>query len=286
MESFCIRTLRAGEVGIALDWAAREGWNPGLHDAEIFAAADPGGFLVGELDGAPAAVISAVKYGADDGGFGFIGLYIAAPALRGRGYGLRVWRAAMARLEGRVIGLDGVPAQQENYRKSGFRLAHRNARYEGVGGGNRDGDAGGAVALSTVDFADIAAYDRRFFPAERAAFLRAWIRQPGGAALGVHSGDGKLAGYGVIRRCRAGHKIGPLFADSPAQARALFDALAARADAGAPVFLDIPEPNAQAKELVRGRGMKKVFETARMYAGDFPDLPLDNIYGITTFELG
>lgn len=287
MESFRVRKLRADEVGMALDWAAREGWNPGLNDAACFAAADPGGFMVGEVDGAPAAVISAVKYGA---AFGFIGLYIAAPALRGRGYGLRVWQAAMARLEGRVIGLDGVPAQQENYRKSGFRLAHRNARYEGVGGGDAGGgDAsgrGGAVVeLATVDFADIAAYDCRCFAAARDAFLRAWIRQPGGAALGVHSGDGGLAGYGVIRRCRAGHKIGPLFADSPAVARALFDALTARADAG-PVFLDIPEPNSHARALVGDLGMKKVFETARMYTGDFPALPLDNIYGITTFELG
>lgn len=305
-----IRAMRAREVGIAVDWAAREGWNPGLHDAACFASADPGGFLIGELDGAPVAVISAVQYGADgdggdrggdgggdnggDGGdnngFGFIGLYIVAPAMRGRGFGLQIWQAAMARLRGRNIGLDGVLAQQDNYRQSGFSLAHRNVRYQGVGGPGVDSaDAGDieVVELPAAAFADIAAFDRRFFPAERAAFLRAWLAQPDGAALGVRArGDGELAGYGVLRKCRAGHKIGPLFAESPQVAQALFDALAARAAAGAPLYLDIPAPNPHARALVQSRGMQAVFETARMYTGAPPALPLENIFGITTFELG
>ncbi len=38
----------------------------------------------------------------------------------------------MARLGARTVGLDGVVAQQENYKKSGFVLAHRNVRHGGV----------------------------------------------------------------------------------------------------------------------------------------------------------
>ncbi|MDD9811243.1 MAG: GNAT family N-acetyltransferase [Gammaproteobacteria bacterium] len=317
-----IRVMRRNEVGVAIDWAAREGWNPGLHDAACFAAAESDGFFVGELDGAAVAVISAVKYesdrddgdgdgdgagagngddGAGDGGdgagggdFGFIGLYIVAPAMRGRGYGLAIWRAAMQRLRGCNIGLDGVVAQQENYRKSGFRLAHRNVRYAGIAGrstaagaktGGKMSGAAEVVELSEVPFAVLAAYDRRMFPAPRAAFLRAWIQQPDSAALGVLSG-GELAGYGVLRRCRAGHKIGPLFADTPALAEQLFAALCARAAPGASVYLDIPAPNSQALKLARTHGMRAVFETARMYTGAPPALPLDKIFGITTFELG
>src|SRR6266568_5997206 len=124
-----IRTLRRGEIQLAIDWAAAEGWNPGLHDARCFHAADPEGFLVAEVDGVPVGCISAVAYGS---GFGFIGLYIVVPAWRGRGIGLRLWAAAISRLSGRVIGLDGVPAQQENYRRSGFTLAWGNVRYAGV----------------------------------------------------------------------------------------------------------------------------------------------------------
>jgi hypothetical protein len=52
------------------------------------------------------------------------------------------------------------------------------------------------------------------------------------------------------------------------------------------IFIDVPEPNRQAMVLVEKFGMKKVFETARMYNKRVPDLPLGNIYGVTTLELG
>ena len=42
----------------------------------------------------------------------------------------------------------------------------------------------------------------------------------------------------------------------------------------------------QAIELLESLGMKMVFETARMYKGIVPDLPLPSIYGTTSFELG
>lgn len=76
----------------------------------------------------------------------------------------------------------------------------------------------------------------------------------------------KLAGYGVIRKCRRGYKIGPLFADREEIAETLFLALTGRIP-GEEFFLDIPEPNAAAGLLVRRHNMQSVFETARMYSG-------------------
>jgi ribosomal protein S18 acetylase RimI-like enzyme len=129
---YTIRTMTRGEVDTAVEWAAIEGWNPGLNDAECYFEADPAGFFIGLLDGAPIATLSAVRYGKS---FGFMGFYIVRPDCRGEGYGTKIWNAGLEYLEGRIIGLDGVVDQQENYRKSGFRLAHRNVRYEGAGGG-------------------------------------------------------------------------------------------------------------------------------------------------------
>jgi GNAT superfamily N-acetyltransferase len=63
--------------------------------------------------------------------YGFLGFYIVRPEWRRHGYGLQLWQAAMKQMAGRVVGLDGVLAQQENYRKSGFKLAYRNIRYSG-----------------------------------------------------------------------------------------------------------------------------------------------------------
>src|ERR1700751_4290157 len=124
-----IRTMRPDEISIAVNWAAAEGWNPGLADDACFAAADPAGFFIGELDGAPAATVSCVNYGE---GFAFLGFYIVREDLRGRGFGLAIWNAAIAHAGPRVIGLDGVVAQQQNYRKSGFKLAYANVRYGGA----------------------------------------------------------------------------------------------------------------------------------------------------------
>src|SRR5262245_8476420 len=124
-----IRTMRPDEISIAIDWAAAEGWNPGLADAACFANGDPEGFLIGELDGAAAATISCVNYGDS---FAFLGFYIVRQDLRGRGYGLRIWNAAIRHAGRRVIGLDGVVAQQRNYTKSGFKLAYANVRYGGM----------------------------------------------------------------------------------------------------------------------------------------------------------
>jgi hypothetical protein len=55
------RTMRPDEISIAVNWAAAEGWNPGLADDACFAAVDPEGLLIGELDGAPAASRSLCK---------------------------------------------------------------------------------------------------------------------------------------------------------------------------------------------------------------------------------
>src|SRR5262245_50224045 len=223
MGNLNIRSMRPDEIALAADWAAAEGWNPGLADAACFVTVDKDGFLIGELDGAPAATISCVNY---DEKFSFLGFYIVRPNLRGHGYGLDIWKAAVAHAGRRVIGLDGVVAQQENYKKSGFKLAYANIRYGGTVTASAAAPSG-LVALRDVPFAMIEASDATVFPAPRAAFLRAWIDTPGhiGCAL---LRDRRLAGWGVIRPCRSGRKVGPLVADNRADAEAVLSALLAQ----------------------------------------------------------
>ncbi|RXK87520.1 GNAT family N-acetyltransferase [Chlorobaculum sp. 24CR] len=278
---YTIRTMTRHEIRLAVEWAAAEGWNPGLEDAECFYRADPDGFLVGLLDGEPTACISVVRYG---NSFGFLGFYIVRPEYRGRGLGLAIWNAGLQRLGGRVVGLDGVVAQQENYRKSGFVLAYRNIRYMGVSSQNRENPRE-AVPLSSIPFEELAVCDREFFPDDRRDFLQCWTSRQQSRAFGVRR-NGKLSGYGLIRPCRAGFKIGPLFADNTELAETLFGALESSVPEGSPIFLDIPEVNPAALKLVQRHEMSVVFETARMYKGPAPQLPVERIFGVTTFELG
>lgn len=191
---FNIRNMARNEVGdFAIEWAAREGWNPGFHDADCFFATDPNSFFVGILDGEPIGCISTVAY---DETFGFLGFYIVKPEYRGQGFGFQIWKKGMAYLGNRNVGLDGV-----------------------------------------------------------------------------------------VRVCRKGFKIGPLFANDKMIAENLFQSLTSQIK-NQPVYLDIPEINPEAQELVKKWDMKMVFETARMYTKNKPNLPIHQIFGVTTFEVG
>jgi len=280
-DGFRVRVMRPDEVGLAADWAAAEGWNPGLADAACFTTVDADGFLIGELDGEPAATISVINY---DSRFAFLGFYIVRPDLRGRGYGWRIWQAGMAHAGDRVVGLDGVVAQQENYQRSGFALAHRNIRFGGRIAAPAAADASTVTSIGDELFEAIAAEDARVFPAPREQFLRAWLRAPSHLGRAIVR-DGELAAWGVIRPCRTGWKIGPLDAGDATSADAVFAALVAAAGGGE-IFLDVPEPNRAAVALARARGLTPVFETARMYTGPIRAVALDRVFGVTTFELG
>jgi hypothetical protein len=280
-----VRPMTRGELGIAVEWAAREGWNPGLHDADIFWATDPEGFLLAEVDGERVGCGSMVAYGSD---YGFIGFFIVEPSRRHESIGFphlgnALMASARRRLKpGAPVGIDGVFAAQQAYARYGFAFSHRNLRMAGVG--RPASPAGNLTELSRVPFEEVERCDRQHFGFARSAFLERWIEPEGGLALGAVR-DGHLCGYGVVRPCREGYKIGPLFADDPSTADDLYCALADRA-CGEAVFLDTPENNPAALALAERNGLREVFGCARMYLGAAPALPWGNIYGVTTFELG
>jgi GNAT superfamily N-acetyltransferase len=277
--SFDIRTMSRAEVDLALDWAAAEGWNPGLGDATPFQVTDPEGFLVGLLDGVPVATISVVRY---PEGFAFLGFYIVTPERRGQGLGHRLWQAGLARLEGCTVGLDGVVAQQDSYRRGGFAYAWPNFRFGGTVQGRADP---ALVDARTLSFETVAVLDRKLFPAPRPAFLAAWLAMPESRSLALVE-DGAVVGLGTIRPCRHGHKVGPLYAPDPAAAERLLRALAATVPDEEELFFDVPGPNAASMALAADLGLTRRFETARMYKGPAPEIPLERVFGITTFELG
>ncbi|MDX2618008.1 GNAT family N-acetyltransferase [Streptomyces sp. WI03-5b] len=281
MGEYEITTAGIREMTIFLRWAEDEGWNPGRGDRLPFHAADPHGFLLGKLDAEPVTCVSAVRYGAR---YGFIGFYIAKPPVRGQGYGIQAWRAAMKHLEGRNVGLDGVVEQQDNYRRSGFRTAWNHVRYAGVPHAE---EAPGDITLvdaGTVPFGTPASYDRRFFPGPRDAFLSLWVAVPGHTAL-VALRDGELRGFGAVRPAGTGARVGPLHAASDDVALALLNGLSA-AQQGEPVTLDVPDANGAAIRLVERLGLEPNFECARMYTRGVPEIDLPGIYAATTIELG
>ncbi len=285
MNGLQIRAATKDEFRAAVDWAAAEGWNPGTDDLSAFHAADPAGFIMGFIGNEAVSSISVVRYGDN---YGFLGFYIVRNDMRGSGVGIATWNAGISHLKGRTIGLDGVVDQQANYTKSGFAYKGRNVRYTGV--------PETARVASTITIEDatkehqpaLVAFDNRYFPTPREAFVKLWTSQKPdtGRTTKVAIVDGRIVGYGVIRSCLNGYKIGPLFAETQEIANDLASGLCQTTEAGAEVSLDIPEDNPSAAHLAQSLGFSPVFETARMYKGEAPELPIANIYGITSFELG
>ncbi len=285
MDTLTVRPMRREELDTAVEWAACEGWNPGRSDADVFWATDPEGFFVAEADGEIVGSGSMVSYG---GEYGFIGFFIVKPSRRHESIGFphlgnALMESARRRLQpGAPVGIDGVFAAQQAYARYGFVFSHRNLRMAGIG--KSASPAGTLSELSRVPFDEIETYDLRHFGFSRRAFLERWIEPEGGLGLGAVR-EGKLCGYGVVRPCREGYKIGPLFADDADVAEDLYCALSDRA-CGEPVFLDTPENNPDALGLAERHGLREVFGCARMYLGEAPATPWQNIYGVTTFELG
>lgn len=282
MGNYVIRSMIHSELDIALDWAKQEGWRPGLFDAEHFYIADPNGFFIGLLDDEPIGCISGVKYSND---FGFIGLYIVKAEWRKQGFGLQLWQTAMHYLEGCNVGLDGVIEQQPNYQKSGFHTFCRHIRYQGTLINKKPIPSSDVVSIDAIPFDDLLSYDNRYFPAPRAGFLQLWLNQKQGTALAVLT-ESRISGYGVIRACDGGFKIGPLFADSAIDAESLLSALLSCIPQNSYFFMDIPELNQDALQLVTNHAMQPVFETARMYTKNNPAIDLNGVFAVTSLELG
>lgn len=251
--------------------AANEGWAPGLQDARAFLSIDPNGFFSGYMGDELVSCISNVKY---SDSFSFLGLYI----------GYKIWQYAMNYAKGSNIGLDGVVAQQDNYKKSDFRFAHRNIRYCLAENTIRDYSNKSLIPVQSLPIQYILNYNKKFFACPRNVFLINWLLMNNAISLVYY--DTCIKGYGVIRKCQVGYKVGPLFADNIHVANAIFKGLCSLAVQNELIYLDIPEPNKCAKLFVKKFAMNPVFETARMYTGAIPKISIDRTFGITSFEVG
>ncbi|SFA75601.1 hypothetical protein SAMN05421688_0627 [Poseidonocella pacifica] len=272
-----MRVARPDDIDLMLDWAADEGWNPGLEDAAAFRAADPHGFFVTEAKGVPIAAISVVNHSAS---FAFLGLYLCKPEFRGLEIGYALWRHGLAHAGPRTVGLDGVAAQQGNYALSGFVRAGATHRLHGRIAAQRDP----AIRAATAgDFSRLMELDRRATGVDRSRFLAVWFVQTATRRTLLLDTAYGPAGVVTIRQCRQGVKVGPLIArDAPAALRLL--------NAAAEIFdpdliVDVPDSQSDLIAALEKSGFTCGFSTARMYRGTPPDVN-GTLWGVATLELG
>jgi len=266
------RTATSDDLRLVLAWAAEEGWNPGLEDADAFFAADPQGFFVATDNGEPVAAISVVNH-TDQ--FAFLGLYLARPSHRGRGIGYALWNHAIAHAGDRTIGLDGVPDQQDNYVASGFRPAGGTTRFSGQLTARTSTQSNGSVDIDSLIVAEGAASGCR-----KGAYLSAWFQDtPTRKTLTLGSGRA----FCTVRKCGNGAKVGPLLAPDRATAEELLYQAAAWGEAE--IIVDVPQAATGLRALCVDLGLVPSFETARMYRGPY-SAQTPSYFAVTTLELG
>ena len=283
-DRFRIETMTPREAEQMVLWEQQEGWNPGFHDAATFYAANSNGLFAGRINNRMIGCGSVLAY---DDDFAFFGLYIVAREFRSQGYGVAITRRRREYAGDRIIGLDGVISNVTAYTSAGFKAAYRTRRFHleqeisAIPSGMDDMD----IVPFKPDLLDrIASFDERFFPAWRRDFLTVWLNQYDAVVQVALSGH-TVTGYIVLRPCVEGAKVGPLFAESPAVARALL-LRASQVMGRYPVLIDMPEVNNSGLTLAAELNMKLVWETLRMYTRTPRELELGGIYGLTNLETG
>ena len=274
------RLMKRTELDVVLDWAAAEGWNPGLDDAEAFWATDPEGFFVAEQQGELLAAISVVRHSKS---FAFLGLYICQAEHRGRGIGLSLWNDAIAHAGNRTVGLDGVAEQQANYERSGFKRVGATTRYSGRPSAlshNRVVDA------TDADISELIALEATASGWKKQTYLYHWFAPTANRQTVVIREDENIVAAATFRRCREGVKIGPFLAKHAQLAAPLLQHISACVDAE--IIIDVPAEASDVALICQKQNMLPIFGTARMFRGTIaePAAEASFQYCPSTLELG
>lgn len=283
-EAARIAVMTPQDLDLVLGWAALEGWNPGIDDAAAYLQADPQGFLIRRIGDVPVAAISVVNH---DPGFAFLGLYLCAPDRRGQGHGWAIWQAGLAHAGDRTIGLDGVPAQEANYARSGFVRVGGTARFQGwlAPGGAAPKVSDGVGALLPDQIPALLAQERVVTGTARDRFLHGWFAKTDTRQTRVLIRHGMVAAYGTLRRCHEGVKIGPFWAIDGDAAAVLLADLGSLTDATLQT-MDVPETATELCASLLAQGFVSSLDTARMYMGPAPKASDAPFYAASTPELG
>lgn len=272
-----MRTAQLADLATVIDWAASEGWNPGIGDADAFFAADMNGFFVTTDNSAPVAAISVVNH---NDTFAFLGLYIVKPAYRGLGIGFKLWKHALAYAGTRTVGLDGVPDQQANYANSGFSHSSGTTRFSGAVAAKTCSQ----IRLATqADRTSLIKAEATASGTDKPAYLTSWYASSELRQTLVLERAGAIAGHCTVRKCHAGAKIGPLLAQDATDAQALIRQAAGLYDGD--IIIDVPSTSTGLTALCARLHLTPGFETARMYRGAFT-VGTAAFFAVTSLELG
>jgi GNAT superfamily N-acetyltransferase len=154
------------------------------------------------------------------------GMIIVAKAAQGRGHGARLMDALLAAAHPRTITLNSTAEGLALYERRGFVRTGVIQQHQGVPDPRHQETPAGIVrAMAASDADSVARLDRQATGWARRQMVDRLIQAGHGHVL---VRDGEPRGYAIFRRFGRGHVIGPVVAESAADARALIEAALAR----------------------------------------------------------
>lgn len=280
-----IRLMNAADLPAAMALKQAAGWNQTEQDWRLLVELQPDGCFVVESEGRVVASATAYCYAQD---LAWIGMVLALPEVRGRGFGWRAFCAAVdfCRQQGiHCLKLDATAIGQPLYEHAGFLPEYQVERWGGLPKLVPGAALPGCLAvLDESRLQMLEARDTAAFGVTRDALLPALRRNADWSACLER--DGSPLAYAMSRPGVNAHYFGPCLAETADEARVLLEAFFA----GHPnqcVFADVPAPNAPARCLLQSYGLELRRTLLRMYRGrnETPGQP-SRIFGLAGFEYG
>jgi hypothetical protein len=197
-------------------------------------------------------------------------MVLVDPAFRRRGIATSLMSAALDYLQGAGVGtvkLDATPDGQHVYAGLGFETESLVQRWEGFSVAGAAGQPEASACMkSSTSLAEIAAFDRHAFGADRSELLGMLIRDAGIPPLVDFSSTGDLSGYVLAREGTNAAYVGPLVASDSGAAARLLDCMLARLS-GQRVYVDLNTGFADGSAALAARGFTMQRDLIRMRKG-------------------
>lgn len=288
-----IRCMEKKDLEMVMNWCKEEEWNVGKYDAAAYYTLDPKGHFLFLLDEQPVGAISIVRYSSQ---LLAIGPFIVKKEYRNKGYGAQIWQHAIELLENNSNAsacLYSVPTQISRYASSGFKKDFHIQRWQKSfvkKTSNVEKTTEGLKQINSISIESIIEYDQSIFPASRKKLLAKFIQNEHIVGFASTDDNGKITGFGLIRPCIQGYRIGPLYADHIENAQKLFQILLDKANS-CPVFIDAPSYNPYIANFTSFFNLDRVPEadTVAMFRGEVPASLRANShknYTICSLEVG
>lgn len=236
-EAFIVRHAASlGDLQWILQQAIEEGFLIRARDADsYFTAGLVRDFFIGELNGERISCISIVRHGES---LAVVGFYIVIKPFRGKGYGLKTWKAAFGSISDKYnVQLYAVKYMQNWYRSMGFQPGWILRQYkftvsfarEHLSSYQLPSSTAKILPASEADFEKLMVYGADMMGSSQAcrSVLAAWLTHAQESSWVAIGNAGEVVGYLIMSELspqhfsEEGYRVAPFFADSAPIARSL-----------------------------------------------------------------